>query len=268
MKRHSLVLLATVLAAAAQAASVDGIEIHSESSGSGPTIVFVHGWTCDTSSWEGQMPVFDDDYRVIALDLPGHGMSGSPEPDAFSMELFARAVEAVRAEAGAEQIVLVGHSMGGPVIRQYAVDYPERVAGLVAVDGPLDVRGFGANGGGQMPGLTLEARETMIRGMFVESTPVELQEHILAMMLGTPEATSTGAMRAMFTPADDAGDRIEAPALAVVAGTAQVPNADSLADILPDFEATQLAGTGHFLMMEQPEAFNELLTEFLDRIDF
>jgi pimeloyl-ACP methyl ester carboxylesterase len=108
----------------------------------------------------------------------------------------------------------------------------------------------------------------MIRGMFVDSTPGELREHILAMMLAAPAATANGAMGAMFTPADDAGDVIEAPALAVVAGTGQIPSADSIADIVPDFEASQLAGTGHFLMMEKPEEFNRLLAEFLDRIDF
>jgi pimeloyl-ACP methyl ester carboxylesterase len=57
MKRQILVLIATVfVAAASPATSVDGIDIHSVSSGSGPTIIFVHGWTCDTSSWREQMP--------------------------------------------------------------------------------------------------------------------------------------------------------------------------------------------------------------------
>ena len=131
-----------------RAASVDGLELYSSSVGNGPTIVFVHGWTCDTSSWRDQVPAFADDYRVITLDLPGHGRSDAPPEGGFSMDLFARAVEAVRAEAGAEEIVLVGHSMGVVVIRQYALMFPERVAGLVAVDGPLDLRGFPPPQGG------------------------------------------------------------------------------------------------------------------------
>src|SRR5690606_16146848 len=106
------------------------------------TIVFVHGWTCDETSWAEQVQAFADDYRVITLDLPGHGRSDVPAREDFSMDLFAGAVEAVRAEAGADKVVLVGHSMGAPVIRQYALTHPERVAGLVAVDGPLDLRGI------------------------------------------------------------------------------------------------------------------------------
>ena len=106
------------------------MKIHSTSTGHGSkTIVLVHGWTCDDTSWAAQVPVLSKQYRVITLDLPGHGQSGSPKDGKFSMELFARAIEAVRAEQRADKIVLVGHSMGTPVIRQYARLYPQHVAG-------------------------------------------------------------------------------------------------------------------------------------------
>ena len=145
-------LLAFVVASGASAASVDGMNVYSTSAGSGKTtVVLVHGWTCDSSSWDAQVPVLSKHYRVLTLDLPGHGRSGAPKDGKFSIDLFARAVEAVRADAHADKIVLVGHSMGAPVIRQYAHTYPDRVAGLVAVDGPLDVRAFGAPAAGQGP---------------------------------------------------------------------------------------------------------------------
>jgi pimeloyl-ACP methyl ester carboxylesterase len=261
-------IVGVVLASPLQAASVDGIEIYSSSVGSGPTIVFVHGWTCDTSSWREQVPAFAKQYRVVTLDLPGHGRSQSPEEGAFSMDLFARAVEAVRAEAGADRIVLVGHSMGAPVIKQYAITFPNRVAGLVAVDGPLDLRGFGSAQGGPPSAMTLEARENMIRGMFIPETPAALQEHILTMMLSAPAATANGSMAAMFDPAIRTADVVRAPTLAVVAGTAQLPDVEATKEIVPEFTARQLAGTGHFLMMEKPEEFNRLLAAFLDRIEF
>src|SRR6185436_585820 len=164
MRVMSIAVLVVALASSASAASVDGMNIHSTSTGSGKaTLVLVHGWTCDASSWDAQVPVLAKKYRVITLDLPGHGRSGSPKDGKFSMDLFARAVEAVRAEAGADKIVLVGHSMGAPVIRQYARLYPGHVAGLIAVDGPLDMRAFGNNF--KPPSLTgpegLKAREGM-----------------------------------------------------------------------------------------------------------
>ena len=148
MRRLVLALVVSVgLVWPLSAASVDGLKIHSASTGSGRgAIVFVHGWTCDSSSWAAQVPVFAKQYRVLTLDLPGHGKSASPADAKFSMALFARAVEAVRAEAKVDRIVLVGHSMGAPVIRQYAQLYPQHVAGLVAVDGPLDMRNFPSGG--------------------------------------------------------------------------------------------------------------------------
>lgn len=126
-------ILALSLSVLASAASVDGVAIHSTVRGGGPkTIVFIHGWTCDESSWREQVPFFEKNY---------HGKSGSPKSGPLSMELFAKSIEAVRAEAKAGKIVLVGHSMGTPVIRQYARMYPSNVAALVPVDGILHLSG-------------------------------------------------------------------------------------------------------------------------------
>lgn len=99
-------------------------------------------------------------------------------------------------------------------------------------------------------------------------TPAALQEHILEMMLGAPEATARGAMGAMFDRAIRTDQVIRAPALAVVAGTGKVPEVTVTRELVPQFSAVKLAGTGHFLMMEKPQEFNQILTEFLEQIDF
>jgi pimeloyl-ACP methyl ester carboxylesterase len=175
------------------------------------------------------VPVLAKKYRVLTLDLPGHGQSGAPKDGKFSMDLFARAVEAVRAEAGTDKIVLVGHSMGAPVIRQYARLYPQHVAALVAVDGPLDMRQFPADF--KPPSLAgpegLKAREGMIKGMFTPQTPADVQQKVLAMMLKAPEATAIGAMMSITDPSLRKTDVTPMPALAVWAGTnQQLPNVD------------------------------------------
>lgn len=263
MLRMALALgVAMAFAAPASAASVGDLSIVSTVQGSGKTIIFVHGWTCDKSSWDGQVAAFDDDYRVVTLDLPGHGKSDSPAQADFSMELFAQAVEAVRAEVGADRVVLVGHSMGGAVIRQYALDHPEHVAGLVAVDGPLDMRVFK-----DFPGfgpVTVEMRTGMINGMFVPATSPELREKILATMLGTSEVTAAGAMAAMMDPKNQSDARIMAPSLSVWAGNSNFPNPDATKEMVPDWAQEKFDGTGHFLMMEQPERFNASLKTFLE----
>jgi pimeloyl-ACP methyl ester carboxylesterase len=123
-------LLSIVVALPLSAAAVDGAKIHWSSTGvAQQAVILVHGWTCDESSWDAQVPVLSAKYRVITLDLPGHGKSDPPPDGKFSMTLFARAVEAVRAEAKVDKAVLVGHSMGTPVIREYARLYPKHVIG-------------------------------------------------------------------------------------------------------------------------------------------
>ena len=145
--RHVLAstLISAVLAVPVSAAKVDGVKLHWSSAGTGKeTVVFVHGWTCDSTSWAAQVPALRQRYRVVTLDLPGHGRSGPPRDGKFSMDLFARAVESVRHEVRADKIVLIGHSMGTPVIRQYARLYPQHVAALVLVDGLVAIPQGGA----------------------------------------------------------------------------------------------------------------------------
>ena len=270
----SLALVLTLIAFPAAAATVDGIPLHWSVSGRGPrTVMLIHGWTCDSTSWDAQVPALAKEYRVIALDLPGHGRSGSPADGKFSMELFARAVEAVRSDAGADKVVLVGHSMGAPVIREYAKLFPQRVAALVAADGMFVAPGGGR---GAMPSMSLTgpsglaARETMIRGMFGPSTPREVQDKVLKMMLGAPEATATGAMNAMMTWIAAAQDNTpkRLPVLGIYADKSQAGNREATTKVFPSFEYQEIPGTNHFLMMEKPDDFNRRLTTFLAKLTY
>lgn len=255
----------TALATPVQAAEVKlhGRAVHYSAQGSGPAIIFVHGWTCDETSWSGQVPAFAGKYRVVTLDLPGHGKSDPPAENRFSMRLFADAVEAVRKATGAKRAVLVGHSMGAVVIRQYALDHPGHVAGLVAVDGPLDIRPISLPPG-SLPPTTIEMRRQLVDNMFVPETPAPLRESITAMMLGTSQLTAAGASPLMFDPAIRSDRTIAAPALTVYAGKPLFPVDPHTQEMLPDWQQDRVEGTGHFLMMEKPEAFNRLLAAFLD----
>jgi pimeloyl-ACP methyl ester carboxylesterase len=268
-------VLGTVTASHAVAASVDGIPLHWTSAGTGShTLMLVHGWTCDDSSWSGQVPALTGRYRVLTLDLPGHGKSGKIEASKFSMDLFARAVEAVRAEAGAERLVLVGHSMGTPVIRQYARLYPQRVTALVVVDGVVVL---GAPPPGAAPAQAPVAdrmrgpdgpknREAMIRGMFTPATPKPLQDHVLKMMLGSPEATAYGAMVATFDPKIWGTDTMSMPVLGLFADKSALGNEKATRTIFPRYQHHEIPGTGHFLMMEKPQEFNARLTAFVETL--
>ena len=259
------------LLAPIRGAAVDGAKVHWTSKGSAKqAVILVHGWTCDESSWDAQVPVLSQKYRMITLDLPGHGQSDPPKDGKFSMAGFARAVEAVRAEAKVDRVVLVGHSMGTPVIREYARMYPKHVAGLVPVDGLIVLSGGpGAPNPAAMTGPDgVKAREAMIRGMFTPATPAAIQQHVLKMMLAPPEATASGAMLATFATADLNTFVSTVPVLGIYAGNSTLATRDSLKKVFPNSEYVQVAGTGHFVMMERPEEFNRLLLAFLGKVKY
>jgi len=278
------VLLAIPVSAPIYGAAVDGANIHWSSKGTAKqAVILVHGWTCDESSWDEQVPVLSQKYRVITLDLPGHGKSDPPKDGKFSMAVFARAVEAVRVEAKVDKAVLVGHSMGTPVIREYARLYPQHVVALVPVDGIVqigaagpppqgkEVQGKGRGGPPNPAAMTgpdgMKAREAMIRGMFTPATPAAVQQHVLKMMLAPPEATASGAMIATFDSADLNDYVSTVPVLGIYAGT-PMTNRESLKKAFPNSEYVQVAGTGHFVMMERPEEFNRLLLAFLGKVKY
>src|SRR5260370_20960971 len=121
--------------------TLDGARIHYVNYGKGSeALVLIHGWTCNLDNWRDQFSVFAKRNRVIEIDLAGHGQSDKPQIT-YSMDLFARAVEAVMRDAKVKRAVLVGHSMGTPIARQFYRKYPEKTLAIVIVDGPL--RPFG-----------------------------------------------------------------------------------------------------------------------------
>jgi sigma-B regulation protein RsbQ len=253
-----------------RAATVDGARIHSTSTGQGTkTLVLVHGWTCDETSWSEQVPVLSKKYRVITIDLPGHGQSEQPQDGRFSMDLFAKAIEAVRAEAGVDRVILAGHSMGGPVIYRYAQLYPDHTEALILVDSPLFTapvaRSFIDQAVPRVVGKDgLKGREAMIRGMFSPATTAELQSRILKMMLHAPETTAEGAMKSMGDAAVWDNHVLQIPTLAIFAATYAGNSLDVTKSYLPDLQFLNVPGTGHFLMMEKPAEFNEHVIAFVD----
>ena len=81
-------------------ARFENMRVHYADAGKGSeALVFVHGWTCNLDFWRMQTPVFAARSRVIAVDLPGHGASDKPQQVAYTMDLFARSVEAVMRDA-------------------------------------------------------------------------------------------------------------------------------------------------------------------------
>src|SRR5262249_24958954 len=147
--------------------------------------------------------------------------SDKPKVD-YTMDLFARSVDAVLRDAGVERAVLAGHSMGTPVVRQFYRLHPEETAALVAVDGAL--RGFtgkpeeadGFVGRFTGPDFKGEVGK-FVEAMFTPQTPDAVRRQVRAAMPSAPQHVGVSAMRGMFDPSVWKDDAIKVPLLAVMA---------------------------------------------------
>lgn len=112
-----------------------GLEIQlAEWPGQGPPILAVHGLTANCRCWDAAAAALAPKNRVLAMDLRGRGLSDKPDTG-YSLEHHCRDIEAVLNDLGLSKAVLMGHSLGAFIIMAFAAQYPERVAGLVLVDG-------------------------------------------------------------------------------------------------------------------------------------
>ena len=110
--------------------SFKGVKLSYTDSGSGSCICLLHGYLETAEIWEDFVPLLSDRFRVITMDLPGHGWSGS-WGDEHSMNDLAVSLEKILDAEGVEKIILAGHSMGGYVTMAFARLFPERLAGYV-----------------------------------------------------------------------------------------------------------------------------------------
>lgn len=252
--------------------------IHYVTAGQGGTpLVLVHGWGGDHHFWQGQIGPLAQERTVVAVDLLGHGLSGKPKV-LYTQRSFADSLIVVMDQAGIDRAVLVGHSMGGSVIRQAALRYPERVAGLILVDGALfdPPEDYGAllTWQLQMEGFVNNFRTPsadvftweFLESLHTEETPEEVKKIIRDTVLATPNHVRVSAMEEFVNPEVWRGGPVHAPTLAVYAVSPDLP---------PDFESYLQRefpnhayhlwdGPGHFIMMERPDELNRLMLEWLE----
>ena len=114
----------------------NGARVHyrDEGAADGATVVLIHGAMASLHTWEPWVAILGQHYRVITLDLPGHGLTGQVPEDAYGADAFTETIDAVVNALGVERFVLGGNSMGGGATWRYALTYPQRVRAMILVD--------------------------------------------------------------------------------------------------------------------------------------
>ena len=241
------------------------------------TLVFIHGWSCDISFWRLQIPEFSQSYRVIAVDLPGFGKSNKPHDRAYTLEFFAKAIHAVIQDAKTTSPVLIGHSMGYSVVRQYLLSFPGEARAVVNVDGthlripksPEARAGFEKKMNNRNTALEgpkrKEAVRRVVESTFYGKTPMPLQDEIMAVMTSADVYTANSALRELRRLDQWKEISFDVPCLALYAKAARLPPDHEvfLRRAFPRLAYEMWDDTGHYLMLEKPQRFNAALNRFL-----
>ena len=264
-------LLAQPIVSDSHFVELDGAKVHYTNYGKGDTALFlVHGWSCDETVWSGQAPILADRMRVITIDLPGHGQSEEPHID-YTMDLYARAIDAVLRDANVSSVVLVGHSNGTPVIRHFYRKFPAKVRALVIVDGPLrpffnkeSMEKFIAPmRGDNYP----EAAGRLVDGMTKPVKDEALRTQIKTLMLKTPQYVAVSEFEATGDPALWKEDKIDVPVLMILAKQPAWTSEyeQFVRRLVPEVDYQVWENVSHFLMMDKPREFNAALLAFLEK---
>ncbi len=252
------------------ATAPDGVSIAYTASGEGsPALVFVHGWMCDQTYWAAQAATFSETHTVVTIDLAGHGKSGM-EREGWPLMAFGTDVEAVVETLDLDRVILIGHSMGGPVVLEAARLMPERVIGVVGVDtlqdadlkyDPEEVAPFLAGFESDFPGTC----RGFVTSMFPEGADPALVERIATDMSEGPSEIGIALMRG-FIDYDAAAAFTAVPAaipIRCINSTMNATNVEGNRAYHEDFEVVTMDGVGHFLMIERPQEFNAALEQIL-----
>lgn len=253
-------------------AAADGVPIHYSVQGKGePTLVFIHCGGCDRHVWDNQVSVFAKHQRVVTIDLPGHGESGQGRKN-WSVESFADDVNTVITKLKLKRVILVGSSMGGPIVLEATRRMPERVVAIVPVDVLHNVEN-------KIPQEQLDAVFKQLRAdykgamtgflnqmLFSPSTPAAVKTRITSEVTSRPPELAIAILKGIL-----AYDSI--PALKEVKVPIHAINADMNPTNLeinrkyaPQFEVVIIKGSGHYPMLEDPTHFNQLLTDYLQQL--
>jgi pimeloyl-ACP methyl ester carboxylesterase len=250
----------------------DGLSIVCDVRGKGETaLVFLHGWGGDREYWKNQADAFAADYTVVTIDQAGHGASGK-DRKTWTIESLAGDVESVVKELGLKRVILIGHSMGGPVALMAAKKLPGTVVAVVGVDTLQDaemkrpeelVKSLTA-------GLEKDFKG-MVGGMFgamlAEKSDPKLKDWLGTKASSREPAIAIALIKDLFAlDTKKAFKEAGVPVRCInSAGGYQffTPTAVETNKKYADFGAVTIADVGHYPMLEKPKEFNEKLRDVL-----
>lgn len=238
------------------------------------TLVFVHGFGCDINAWKEQFSYFKGKAKMVFINLPGFGQSDKPDTQ-YTLDLFADAVKTVLDKLEIRDAVLIGHSLGTAVCRQVVLKYPQLASKLVDIDGvycfypaPAEMiemyEAFAESFKGE------DITQVLIdftKPLNTPNTPAEVVDYAMQIMPKTRNYVAYSTMRNLINEKYWDGTTINIPTLVFASVNSQIPPdyAQIMGSLYTDMEYHELSDSGHFIMMEQPQMFNQALQSFMEK---
>jgi len=250
------------------AVSKDGTVIAYSTQGTGDvTLVFIHGLSCDSRYWQKQTPYFSKKYQVVTIDLAGHGHSGSSRTK-YSMDMFGSDVAAVIEKIRAKKVILLGHSMGGAVILDAAGKMPDKVVGLVGVDTlqnfeKIITEAEKSEFVGPMKEDFRKNFDGFVRQMFPDNADKDLVDWVAKDMSSGPKGVALSSVQEYLNyDMKDPAKNISCPIISVNADLWPT-DVEANKRYAPSYKLYLIKNAGHFLMLEKPDEFNQVLDDAL-----
>ncbi len=257
----------------------DGTRLYYSESGDGPPALFIHGWTCDGNDWHIQIPGFEQKYRVLVMDNRGHGRSSEAADGDYSIQAYAADAAAVLEAAGANNAVVVGHSLGVAVAVELATQQPGLVRAIIDVDGALSAPDQARSVFGGLLAAAEGAPQDTIAAFFAGSfyppaSPEWLKAWHLRRVYSSSDTMLVETMRTLGgehgrvyqTESGPLLQALEIPLLGFhVAPAAAAWLRTQLKH--PASKVVEWEGTGHFAHVERPLELNSIALEWLEALD-
>lgn len=233
-----------------------------------PLLIFIPGWLCTAESWEATAKRLSDRYQTVTVDLPGFGRSMPVERHDWSFGHYGSDIVAVIEAIGANKAVLVGHSMGGAVAVETAIAAPERVAHVIAVDSLIHSAFYDLT-----PEDGIEPVVAAFADDFANAVSTAMQAYVL------PESsTETHTAVETMSNADPARGLavlreflrwdVERSLTLLTSPLSLMVAEAFIDDAVRDrwqgrYSFVPIENTGHFIMLDQPEEFDQKLAAIL-----
>lgn len=248
------------------------VRLYYQSTGAGPPLVLIHGLGASGADWEGQVPAFAARYHVIVPDLRGHG--GSARRGEYSVPQFARDTWALLDHLGLSRCAVLGHSMGGAVAMQMALDRPGAITKLALANTLPNFRPRTLPQRWMLWSRLLlmsllgprRLSEVMTRRMFPRDDQAALRRRVARRNARSDEQAYLASIRALTQwSIVERLPELKLPVLVLAAEHDFLPAAETARFVaaLPDARRVDFPGTRHGLPLEAPEAFNQAVLEFL-----